>query len=99
MARSAAGHTAGALNYALVGLIAGAAAMPGRAWAPLLAAARPVTENGFAKKPEDFKTMARVNTAKEVHPFIDHTYGHRRLGDSGGGPPGSDIDPQLPLDP
>ena len=39
MARSAAGHTAGALNYALVGLIAGAAAMPGRAWAPLLAAA------------------------------------------------------------
>src|SRR5437016_2235391 len=24
--------------------------------------------------------MARVNTAKEVHPFIDHTYGHRRLG-------------------
>ena len=41
---------------------------------------RPVTENGFARKPEDFKTMARVNTAKEVHPFIDHTYGHRRLG-------------------
>src|SRR5207244_4650018 len=24
--------------------------------------------------------MARVNTAKEVHPLIDHTYGHRRLG-------------------
>src|SRR5213595_1858148 len=24
---------------------------------------RPVTENGFARKPEDFKTMARVNTA------------------------------------
>src|SRR5947208_6432716 len=41
---------------------------------------RPVTENGFARKPEDFKTMARVNTAKEVHPFIDHTYGHRKLG-------------------
>src|SRR5213076_1140778 len=32
------------------------------------------------KKPEDLKTMARVNTAKEAHPFIDHTYGHRRLG-------------------
>ncbi|PYM14447.1 MAG: aconitate hydratase, partial [Verrucomicrobia bacterium] len=41
---------------------------------------RPLTENGFGKKPEDLKTMARVNTAKEVHPFIDHTYGHRRLG-------------------
>ncbi len=24
--------------------------------------------------------MARVNTAKEVHPLIDHTYGHRKLG-------------------
>ena len=41
---------------------------------------RPLTENGFGKKPEDLKTMARVNTTKEVHPFIDHTYGHRRLG-------------------
>jgi aconitate hydratase len=41
---------------------------------------RPATENGFGKKPEDLKTMARVNTAKEVHPLIDHTYGHRKLG-------------------
>ena len=39
---------------------------------------RPVTDNGFGKRPEDLHTMARVNTAKEVHPFIDHTYGHRR---------------------
>src|SRR5881409_186748 len=46
----------------------------------LAAFTRPVTENGFGKKPEDLKTMARVNTAKEVHPLIDHTYGHRRLG-------------------
>src|SRR5206468_953067 len=40
----------------------------------LAAFTRPVTENGFGKKPEDLKTMARVNTAKEVHPLIDHTY-------------------------
>ena len=46
----------------------------------LAAFTRPLTENGFGKKPEDLRTMARVNTAKEVHPFIDHTYGHRRLG-------------------
>ena len=39
VARSAAGHTAGVLNYALVGLIAGAAVVPGPAWAPFLAAA------------------------------------------------------------
>ncbi|HYY05116.1 MAG TPA: CDP-alcohol phosphatidyltransferase family protein [Candidatus Limnocylindria bacterium] len=38
-ARSAAGHTAGWLNYALVGLITGAAAVPGRVWVPLLATA------------------------------------------------------------
>src|SRR5437773_1512715 len=41
---------------------------------------RPIAENGFGKRPEDWRTMARVNTAKEVHPFIDHTYGHRKLG-------------------
>ena len=46
----------------------------------LAAFTRPLMENGFGKKPEDLRTMARVNTAKEVHPFIDHTYGHRRLG-------------------
>jgi phosphatidylglycerophosphate synthase len=39
MARSVAGHAAGTLNYALVGLIAGATAVPDRAWAPLLAVA------------------------------------------------------------
>ena len=37
-ARSAPGHAAGVLNYALVGLLAGAAVLPGRAWAPLLGA-------------------------------------------------------------
>jgi aconitate hydratase len=46
----------------------------------LAAFTRPATENGFGKRPEDLRTMARVNTAREVHPFIDHTYGHRRLG-------------------
>ncbi|PYK65409.1 MAG: aconitate hydratase, partial [Verrucomicrobia bacterium] len=46
----------------------------------LAAFTRPLMENGFGRKPEDLRTMARVNTAKEVHPFIDHTYGHRRLG-------------------
>ena len=45
----------------------------------LAAFTRPVTENGFGKKPEDLRTMARVNTAREAHPFIDHTYGHRHL--------------------
>src|SRR5437016_6132012 len=46
----------------------------------LAAFTRPPTDNGFGKKPEDLKTMARVNTSKEVHQFIDHTYGYRRLG-------------------
>src|SRR3989454_4768773 len=40
----------------------------------LAAFTRPATENGFGKQPEDLKTMARVNTAKEVHPLIDNTY-------------------------
>jgi len=38
VARSALGHAAGVLNYALVGLLAGVAVLPGRAWAPLLGA-------------------------------------------------------------
>jgi phosphatidylglycerophosphate synthase len=38
-ARSASGHVAGVLNYALVGLIAGNVALPGPAWPPLLAIA------------------------------------------------------------
>ena len=46
----------------------------------LAAFTRPAAENGFGKRPEDLKTMARVNTAREAHPFIDHTYGHRHLG-------------------
>src|SRR5467141_3690545 len=33
---------------------------------------RPVTENGFGKRPDDLRVMARVNTAREAHPFIDH---------------------------
>lgn len=38
-ARSGIGHAAGVLNYALVGLVAGAAALPGPLWPPLLYAA------------------------------------------------------------
>ena len=38
MARSAVGHAAGVLNYALVGLVAGAVALPARGWAIVLAA-------------------------------------------------------------
>src|SRR5262249_4664248 len=41
---------------------------------------RPTAENGFGRKPEDLRTMARVDTAREAHPLIDHTYGHRKLG-------------------
>ncbi len=45
----------------------------------LRALLRPVTESGFGKRPEDLRVMARVNTAREAHPLIDHTYGYRRL--------------------
>jgi aconitate hydratase len=41
---------------------------------------RPLTENGFGKKAEDLRVMARVNTAREAHPLIDHSYGYRKLG-------------------
>jgi aconitate hydratase len=41
---------------------------------------RPVNESGFGKRPEELHALARVNTAREAHPFIDHTYGHRKLG-------------------
>jgi aconitate hydratase len=41
---------------------------------------RPVMENGFGKHPEDLYVTARVNTAREAHPPIDHSYGHRKLG-------------------
>jgi aconitate hydratase len=40
---------------------------------------KPVSENGFGKKAEDLRVMARVNTAREAHPLIDHSYGHRKL--------------------
>jgi len=36
IARSNVGHGAGVLNYALTGLVAGAAAIPGRLWSPIL---------------------------------------------------------------
>jgi aconitate hydratase len=46
----------------------------------LAAFTRPLTENGFGKKIGEYHNMARVDTAREAHPFIDHSYGHRRLG-------------------
>jgi aconitate hydratase len=46
----------------------------------LAAFTRPVTENGFGRRPEELHALSRVNTAREAHPFIDHTYGHRKLG-------------------
>ncbi len=39
MARSSIGHAAGVVNYALAGLVAGAAALPGDAWSLILPAA------------------------------------------------------------
>jgi phosphatidylglycerophosphate synthase len=42
LARSRLGHAAGVINYALVGLVSGAVAVPGRAWPALLAAASAV---------------------------------------------------------
>jgi phosphatidylglycerophosphate synthase len=39
LAHSTVGHAAGVLNYALAGLIAGAVAWPGAAWAPFLGVA------------------------------------------------------------
>jgi aconitate hydratase len=41
---------------------------------------RPVMENGFGKHLEDLYVAARVNTAREAHPPVDHSYGHRKLG-------------------
>jgi phosphatidylglycerophosphate synthase len=38
LARSAVGHAAGVCNWALAGLVAGAVALPGRAWTSILAA-------------------------------------------------------------
>ena len=41
---------------------------------------RSVMDNGFDKRYEDLYVSARVNTAREAHPPIDHSYGHRKLG-------------------
>ena len=41
---------------------------------------KPVTENGFGRHYEDLYVTARVNTAREAHPPIDHNYGYRKLG-------------------
>jgi phosphatidylglycerophosphate synthase len=41
-ARSAVGHAAGVLNYAITGVVAGAVALPGRGWHPILAVASAV---------------------------------------------------------
>ena len=39
-----------------------------------------VMDNGFGKHLEDLYVTARVNTAREAHPPVDHSYGHRKLG-------------------
>jgi aconitate hydratase len=41
---------------------------------------RSVMDNGFGKNFEDLYVTARVNTAREAHPPVDHSYGHRKLG-------------------
>jgi aconitate hydratase len=41
---------------------------------------RSVMDNGFGKRYEDLYVTARVNTAREAHPPINHSYGHRKLG-------------------
>jgi aconitate hydratase len=41
---------------------------------------RSALDNGFGKCPEDLYITARVNTAWEAHPPINHSYGHRKLG-------------------
>jgi aconitate hydratase len=46
----------------------------------LKAMTRSVMDNGFGKHPEDLYVTARVNTAREAHAPINHSYGHRKLG-------------------
>ena len=41
---------------------------------------RPVMDNGFGKHLEELYVTARINTAREAHPPINHSYGHRKLG-------------------
>jgi aconitate hydratase len=40
---------------------------------------RSVMDNGFGKHIEDMYVTARVNPAREAHPPINHSYGHRKL--------------------
>ena len=46
----------------------------------LKAMTRSAADNGFGKHLEDMYVTARVNTAREAHPPINHSYGHRKLG-------------------
>ena len=41
---------------------------------------RSILEIGFGKHSEDLYVTARVNTAREAHPPVDYSYGHRKLG-------------------
>jgi aconitate hydratase len=41
---------------------------------------RSVMDNGFGKRIEELYVTARINTAREAHPPLDHSYGHRKLG-------------------
>ena len=41
---------------------------------------RSAADNGFGKRLEDLYVTARVNPAREAHPPINHSYGHRKLG-------------------
>src|SRR5208283_1252859 len=46
----------------------------------MTAMTRPVMDNGFGKHIEELYVTARINTAREAHPPLDHSYGHRKLG-------------------
>jgi aconitate hydratase len=46
----------------------------------MTAMTRPVLNNGFGKHIEELYVTARINTAREAHPPLDHSYGHRKLG-------------------
>ncbi|MGP8220740.1 MAG: aconitate hydratase [Limisphaerales bacterium] len=41
---------------------------------------RSVMDNGFGKRLEEMYVTARVNPAREAHPPVNHSYGHRKLG-------------------
>jgi aconitate hydratase len=44
----------------------------------IAAFSRPLTENGFGKKAEEFDVCVAVNTGAHTHSTTDHTYGQRR---------------------